>query len=259
MRLMYLDSGIIRESKELIRHRVFMTKLMLGMQEEYKRRHDELAASRGGPVNPGPDNNFSIWNAGEYIFGYDEIDVTMEAEGTEASRDAVIRWETQMLEIMRWLTDDVDWLTGSGIRTRRESGGTAERLGSVFGALTKILTVISGCHALAFLKGLNKVARAAEAAEGRDLSDRLRGASKKRFCIGKAPRDEIFIRTEPGLLLEAVGEIVFTDAESPAEFVQRKCRGKIFLQIVEGISDKRGEHVIASLSRFFQMDQVIGA
>lgn len=112
MRLMYLDPGIVRESKELIRHRVFATRLMPGMQEEYKRRHDELAASRGGAVNPGPDSNFSIWNAGEYIFGYDEIDVTMEEEETETSRAAAIRWETRMLEIMRWITDDVDWITG---------------------------------------------------------------------------------------------------------------------------------------------------
>lgn len=69
MRLMYHDFGIVRESKELIRHRVFMTRLMDGMEEEYKARHDALAEARGEQVTEGPDSNFSIWYAGGYIFG----------------------------------------------------------------------------------------------------------------------------------------------------------------------------------------------
>ena len=112
MRLMYQDFGIVRESKELIRHRVFATRLRPGAQEEYKRRHDELVAARGGKVNPGPDSNFSIWNAGDYIFGYDEIDTSMEVEETEEQRRNTIDWETKMLNIMAWFTDDVDWITG---------------------------------------------------------------------------------------------------------------------------------------------------
>lgn len=112
MRLMYEDIGVVRHSKELIRHRVFATRLKDGMQEEYKRRHDGLAAARNGVPDPGPDSNFTIWNAGPYIFGYDEIDVTMEQEETEESRRQAIAWETRMLEIMRWYTDDVDWITG---------------------------------------------------------------------------------------------------------------------------------------------------
>ncbi|CUQ53876.1 Uncharacterised protein [Dorea longicatena] len=47
MRLMYHNFGIVREKKELIRHRVFMTKLHDGCEEEYKRRHDALIAQRG--------------------------------------------------------------------------------------------------------------------------------------------------------------------------------------------------------------------
>ncbi len=112
MRLMYQDFGVIREDKELIRHRVFMTKLNGEFEEEYKRRHDALVEARNGAINPGPDSNFSIWSAGGYIFGYDEIDTTMEKERTEADRQADIKWETKMLEIMTWITDDVDWITG---------------------------------------------------------------------------------------------------------------------------------------------------
>lgn len=112
MRLMYHDFGIARESKELIRHRMFMTRLKPGCEEEYKRRHDALIEKRGDIINPGPDSNFSIWSAGGYIFGYYEIDTTMEVEETEADRQAAIAWETKQLEIMDWITNDVDWMTG---------------------------------------------------------------------------------------------------------------------------------------------------
>ena len=112
MRLMYHDFGIVRESKELIRHRMFMTKLKPGCEEEYKRRHDGLVEKRGDTVNPGPDSNFSIWCAGGYIFGYNEIDTTMETEETEEEHQATILWETKQLEIMEWITNDVDWMTG---------------------------------------------------------------------------------------------------------------------------------------------------
>ena len=111
MRLMYHNFGIVRKSKELIRHRMFMTKLKPGCEEEYKARHDGLVAARGDKIDPGPDSNFSIWSAGGYIFGYDEIDTTMEVEETPEAREATIAWETRQLGIMDWITNDVDWMT----------------------------------------------------------------------------------------------------------------------------------------------------
>lgn len=113
MRLMYHNFGIVRESKELIRHRVFMTKLKPGCEEEYKARHDALIEKRGDAPDPGPDSNFSIWSAGGYIFGYDEIDTTMETEETPQAHQDTVAWETRQLEIMDWITNDVDWLTHS--------------------------------------------------------------------------------------------------------------------------------------------------
>mgnify|MGYP001075278313 FL=1 len=109
MRLMYHNFGVVRENKELIRHRMFMTKLKDGCEEEYKARHDGLVAQRGEIIDPGPDSNFSIWSAGGYIFGYDEIDTTMEE--TPEAREATIAWETRQLGIMDWITNDVDWMT----------------------------------------------------------------------------------------------------------------------------------------------------
>ena len=112
MRLMYHDFGIVRESKELIRHRMFMTKLKPGCDEEYKARHDALIEKRGDKITEGPDSNFSIWSAGGYIFGYNEIDTTMETEQTPEAKQADVEWETRQLEIMDWITNDCDWLTG---------------------------------------------------------------------------------------------------------------------------------------------------
>ena len=50
MRLMYQDFGIVRQSKELIRHRVFATHLRGDFQEEYKARHDALVEARNGAM-----------------------------------------------------------------------------------------------------------------------------------------------------------------------------------------------------------------
>ncbi|MBR4761231.1 MAG: L-rhamnose mutarotase, partial [Clostridia bacterium] len=97
MRLMYHDFGVIRQSKELIRHRVFITRLAPGKEEEYKRRHDALIEKRGGEITRGPDSNFSIWYAGGYIFGYNEIDTTMEKTPTDKDRENTVLWENKML------------------------------------------------------------------------------------------------------------------------------------------------------------------
>ena len=111
MRLMYHDIGIVRQDKSLIRHRVFVTKLKPGCEEEYKRRHDGLIAARGDTVSEGPDSNFTIWYGAGYIFGYCEKVKSFDREMTEEERASTIQWETRQLEIMDWLTDDVDWIT----------------------------------------------------------------------------------------------------------------------------------------------------
>ena len=110
--LMYHDIGIVREDKSLIRHRVFATKLKDGCAAEYKARHDALIEARGDTVKEGPESNFTIWNASGYIFGYCELVKSFDHEMTEEEKASTIAWETRQLEIMDWLTDDVDWITG---------------------------------------------------------------------------------------------------------------------------------------------------
>jgi len=110
--MMYHDIGIVREDKSLIRHRVFATKLKPGCAAEYKSRHDALVEARGDKVTEGPESNFTIWNANGYIFGYCELVRSFDHEMTEEEKASTIAWETRQLEIMDWLTDDVDWITG---------------------------------------------------------------------------------------------------------------------------------------------------
>ena len=110
--LMYHDIGIVREDKSFIRHRVFSTKLKEGCAPEYKRRHDVLIEQRGDKVSEGPESNFTIWNANGYIFGYCELVKAFDHEMTEEEKESTIAWETRQLEIMDWLTDDTDWITG---------------------------------------------------------------------------------------------------------------------------------------------------
>lgn len=110
--LMYHDIGIVRKDKNLIRHRVFATKLKPGCSEEYKHRHDALVEARGNQISEGPNSNFTIWNANDYIFGYCELIKSFDHEMTEEEKASTIAWETRQLEIMDWLTDDVDWITG---------------------------------------------------------------------------------------------------------------------------------------------------
>ena len=110
--LMYHDIGIVRADKSLIRHRVFATKLKEGCADEYKRRHDGLIEKRAGKITEGPESNFTIWNANGYIFGYCELVRSYDHPMTEEERASTVAWETRQLEIMDWLTDDVDWMTG---------------------------------------------------------------------------------------------------------------------------------------------------
>lgn len=112
MRQMYHDIGIVREDKNLIRHRVFATKLKPNCEEEYKLRHDGLIEARGDAVKEGPESNFTIWYGDGHIFGYCELVKSFDHDPTPEEHAATVAWETRQLEIMDWLTDDMNWLTG---------------------------------------------------------------------------------------------------------------------------------------------------
>ena len=60
----------------------------------------------------GQGSNFTIWNKDEYIFGYCEMVKELDYPPTPAQQAASTAWEKKQLEIMDWLTDDADAITG---------------------------------------------------------------------------------------------------------------------------------------------------
>ena len=98
---MYHCIGLVRADKSHIRHRVFSTRLKEGCAAEYKRRHDALIEARHGVPSPGPDSNFTIWNANGYIFGYDEIDTAYRPDPslpqkTPEEENSISAWVKQI-------------------------------------------------------------------------------------------------------------------------------------------------------------------
>ena len=113
MRLMYHCIGKVRQDKSLIRRRVFATILKEGCADEYFARHQALIDARNDIDPDGAETNFTIRCArGKYIFGYCELVKSFDHEMTEEEKASTTAWETRQLEIMDWLTDDVDRITG---------------------------------------------------------------------------------------------------------------------------------------------------
>lgn len=112
MRLMYHFYGGVQEEKELVYKKIFVIHLHEGMAEEYKRRHDEILSPPEEEYKHSSCNNFTIWNAGDYVFGYMEMDTTLGRDKSPKFQEESREWETYMLGIMDWVTNDVDWLTG---------------------------------------------------------------------------------------------------------------------------------------------------
>ena len=118
MRLMY--SAINRpltDKTKVAAHRVFMARIKPGCAEEYLRRHhglellaeQELAAGRVNPDEQ-PSNNMAIWNGGDYICGYNEMEQLPAADDPNSGGNE--EWELNMLKIMDWITDDADAFSG---------------------------------------------------------------------------------------------------------------------------------------------------
>lgn len=110
--LMFHNYGDGRQNPELSYKRVFVAHLNEGCMEEYKLRHDRILRSPEEEYKHNVNNNFTIWYANDYIFGYSEVDSTLEREKSPEGLERSKAWETKMLEIMSWETNDVDWLTG---------------------------------------------------------------------------------------------------------------------------------------------------
>lgn len=82
-------------------------RVLPGKLEEYIRRHDAIWPEMTRVLNAAGIRNYTIWNAGEELFGYYECDSVEEAGRIQAESPVVERWNAYMKDVMAMDTDPV--------------------------------------------------------------------------------------------------------------------------------------------------------
>ena len=77
-------------------------KIVPGMQEEYKKRHDNIWPEMKEVLADAGIVNYSIWMQGEELFGYYECEKGVDfALKFQAENETVCRWEKSMEPVMQ--------------------------------------------------------------------------------------------------------------------------------------------------------------
>ena len=72
-----------------------------GMQDEYRRRHDEIWPEMAAELRRAGVRNYSIWMCGNEVFGYYECARgRASAAAAQARSDVVRRWNEYMSDIL---------------------------------------------------------------------------------------------------------------------------------------------------------------
>ena len=83
-------------------------KIVPGMQEEYKKRHDNIWPEMKEVLANAGIVNYSIWMQGEELFGYYECKKGVEyAAKVQAESDVVKKWDEYMKDILIMEKDPV--------------------------------------------------------------------------------------------------------------------------------------------------------
>ena len=83
-------------------------KIVPGMQEEYKKRHDNIWPEMKEVLANAGIVNYSIWMQGEELFGYYECEKGAEyAAAVQAGSPVVDRWNDYMKDVMVMEMDPV--------------------------------------------------------------------------------------------------------------------------------------------------------
>lgn len=83
-------------------------KIVPGMQEEYKKRHDNIWPEMKEVLANAGIVNYSIWMQGEELFGYYECEKGVEyAAKVQAGSDVVKKWDEYMKDILIMEKDPV--------------------------------------------------------------------------------------------------------------------------------------------------------
>ena len=80
-----------------------------GMQEEYKRLHDEIWPELLDLMTRAGISNYTIWNTGEHLFGYHEVQDRKFADELCANSPISHKWSQAMEKIIHI---DIDPETG---------------------------------------------------------------------------------------------------------------------------------------------------
>ena len=83
-------------------------KIVPGMQEEYKKRHDNIWPEMKEVLADAGIVNYSIWMQGEELFGYYECEKGVEyAAKVQAESNVVKKWDEYMKDILIMEKDPV--------------------------------------------------------------------------------------------------------------------------------------------------------
>ncbi len=83
-------------------------RLVSGMAEEYQRRHEALWPEMKEVLKQAGICNYTIWRAGEELFGYYECEYGVEyAARVQRESPVVARWDAYMKDILIMETDPV--------------------------------------------------------------------------------------------------------------------------------------------------------
>lgn len=82
-------------------------KLLPDKLEEYKRRHDHIWSEVSEALSSAGINNYSIWNYGEMLFAYFEVEDHKKAQHILQKNEAYDQWRSYMEDII-----DIDPVTG---------------------------------------------------------------------------------------------------------------------------------------------------
>ena len=86
-------------------------KIVPGMKEEYKRRHDEIWPELVALLKEAGICNYTIWNVGDTLFGYYECERGVDfAAKTQSESPIVARWDEYMKDV---LIMEMDPVTGA--------------------------------------------------------------------------------------------------------------------------------------------------
>lgn len=71
-----------------------------GSREEYRRRHDDVWPEMSQVLEDAGIRNYTIWNTGDDLFGYYEVEDKAASDAVLAASPVVARWNLFMSDVM---------------------------------------------------------------------------------------------------------------------------------------------------------------